>query len=129
MSTAINEMLSYALDAGASDLHLSVGSIPMVRIHGEMKKLQLPILDLDSMIAIKDKILNENQKKAFDEKLEIDFSTALEGRGRFRVNFLRSSFILLYLHRLILISNHVELSSPLVMYHLAVEFLASAGAC
>ena len=40
---AINEMLSYALDVGASDLHLSVGSVPMVRIHGDMKKLQLPI--------------------------------------------------------------------------------------
>lgn len=84
---AINEMLSYALDVGASDLHLSVGSVPMVRIHGDMKKLQLPILDLDRMIAIKDEILNPNQKKMFDEKLEIDFSTELEGKGRFRVNF------------------------------------------
>ena len=84
---AINEMLSYALDVGASDLHLSVGSVPMVRIHGDMKKLQLPILDLDRMVAIKNEILNENQKKLFDEKLEIDFSTALEGKGRFRVNF------------------------------------------
>ena len=54
---AINEMLSYALDVGASDLHLSVGSVPMVRIHGDMKKLQLPILDLDRMVAIKNEIL------------------------------------------------------------------------
>ena len=69
---AINEMLSYALDVGASDLHLSVGSVPMVRIHGDMKKLQLPILDLDGMIAIKNEILNENQKKLFNERLEID---------------------------------------------------------
>ena len=37
MSTSINQMLAYALEVGASDLHLSVGSIPMVRIHGEMK--------------------------------------------------------------------------------------------
>ena len=49
MSTSIKDMLAYALDAGASDLHLSVGSIPMVRIHGQMKKLQLPILDMNSM--------------------------------------------------------------------------------
>ena len=87
MSTSINDMLAYALDAGASDLHLSVGSIPMVRIHGEMKKLQLPILDIHEMEKIKDSILNENQKKIFLEKLEIDFSTALENKGRFRVNF------------------------------------------
>ena len=53
----------------------------------EMKKLQLPILTLDSMTSIKNDILNNNQKKMFEEKLEIDFSTALEKEGRFRVNF------------------------------------------
>ena len=41
MSTSIKDMLAYALDAGASDLHLSVGSIPMVRIHGEIKKTSI----------------------------------------------------------------------------------------
>ena len=87
MSTSIKEMLKYTLDAQASDLHLSVGSVPMVRIHGEMKKLQLPKLDLDSMDSIKNEILNSNQKKIFQERLEIDFSAALEGHGRFRVNF------------------------------------------
>tara|TARA_B100000941_G_scaffold290904_1_gene275747 strand:+ start:22960 stop:24018 length:1059 start_codon:yes stop_codon:yes gene_type:complete len=87
MSTSIKDMLAYALDAGASDLHLSVGSIPMVRIHGEMKKLQLPILEMNSMKKIRDDILNDNQKKLFSDKLEIDFSTALEDKGRFRVNF------------------------------------------
>ena len=87
MSTSIKDMLSYALDAGASDLHLSVGSIPMVRIHGEMKKLQLPVLDIKKMKDIKNTILDDNQKKIFEEKLEIDFSTALENKGRFRVNF------------------------------------------
>ncbi len=87
MSTAINDMLSYALDSGASDLHLSVGSIPMVRIHGEMKKLQLPILSIEDMESIKNNILNDNQKKIFEEKLEIDFSKALKDKGRFRVNF------------------------------------------
>ena len=63
MSSSIKQMLKYTLDAGASDLHLSVGSIPMVRIHGDMKKLKLPILDMPSMLSIKDEILNSNQKK------------------------------------------------------------------
>ena len=85
--TKIDELLNYSLDSGASDLHLSVGSIPMVRIHGTMKKLQLPKLDLTTMENIKNDILSDNQKKIFKEKLEIDFSTALEGKGRFRVNF------------------------------------------
>ena len=87
MSFSIERMLTYALDSGASDLHLSTGSIPMVRIHGDMKKLQLPEMDNDSMIQISKEILNENQQSIFKEKLEIDFSTELEGKGRFRVNF------------------------------------------
>ena len=87
MSFSIERMLTYALDSGASDLHLSTGSIPMVRIHGDMKKLQLPEMDNDSMIQIAKDILNENQQSIFKERLEIDFSTELEGKGRFRVNF------------------------------------------
>ena len=53
-------MLNYALDSGASDLHLSTGSIPMVRIHGEMKKLQLPEMDNPSMATIAKEILNDS---------------------------------------------------------------------
>ena len=87
MSFSIERMLNYALDSGASDLHLSTGSIPMVRIHGDMKKLQLPEMDNDSMIQIAKDILNENQQHIFKENLEIDFSTELKGKGRFRVNF------------------------------------------
>jgi len=84
--TKIKDLLEYSLKSGASDLHLSVGSIPMVRIHGIMKKLQLPSLELSQMESIKNEVLNANQKKLFDKNLELDFSTAIEG-GRFRVNF------------------------------------------
>ena len=87
MSFSIERMLNYALESGASDLHLSTGSIPMVRIHGDMKKLQLPEMDNDSMSEIAKEVLNENQQNIFKEKLEIDFSTELRGKGRFRVNF------------------------------------------
>ena len=57
----IKDLLSYSLESGASDLHLSVGSYPMVRINGEMKKLQLPVTDLKNMEAIRDSVLNKNQ--------------------------------------------------------------------
>ena len=83
----IKELLEYSLNSGASDLHLSVGSIPMVRIHGEMKKLQLPEMDNDSMKEIAKEVLNDNQQDIFKEDMEIDFSTELQGKGRFRVNF------------------------------------------
>ena len=73
MSTSIKDMLSYALDAGASDLHLSVGSIPMVRIHGEMKKLQLPILDIKNMEDIKNTILMIIKKNYSKKNLKLIF--------------------------------------------------------
>ena len=85
----INELLEYSMKSGASDLHLSVGSIPMVRIHGIMNKLKLPEMDINTMEAIKKDILNENQQKIFEDKLEIDFSYALKDLGRFRVNFFK----------------------------------------
>ncbi len=84
---SIDQLLKYSLDSGASDLHLSVGSIPRIRIHGEMHKLQLPPLDDAMMDSIMREVMNENQEKNFKANLEIDFSTALEGHGRFRVNF------------------------------------------
>ena len=82
----INDLLKYSLNSGASDLHLSVGSIPMVRINGIMEKLQLPLMELPTMESIKNDVLNENQKKIFDAKLEIDLSYKLGNKGRFRVN-------------------------------------------
>jgi twitching motility protein PilT len=84
---SIDQLLKYSLDSGASDLHLSVGSIPRIRIHGEMHKLQLPPLDDDNMQGILNDVMSKNQERIFKENLEIDFSTALEGHGRFRVNF------------------------------------------
>ena len=83
----IKDLLNYALEKNASDLHLSVGSIPMVRIDGKMNKLNLPEMTLDKMEAIRDEVLSSDQLKAFKERLELDFSTKLDDKGRFRVNF------------------------------------------
>lgn len=123
MSTAINDMLSYALDSGASDLHLSVGSIPMVRIHGEMKKLQLPILSIEDMEKIKNNVLNDNQKKIFKENLEIDFSKALKDKGRFRVNFFHQINGMSAVFRAIPseIKSCQELGIPPIMNQLAMK--------
>jgi len=83
----IDELLSYALNSGASDLHLSVGSIPMVRINGTMKPLNMPELIQEEMESILPQVMNDDQIRMFNERKEIDFSTKLEGKGRFRVNF------------------------------------------
>ncbi|MAJ44820.1 MAG: twitching motility protein PilT [Candidatus Marinimicrobia bacterium] len=87
MSVKIHDLLNYALESGASDLHLSVGSIPMIRLHGVMKKLDMPIMSQRMMEEIKNDVLDKNQITRFEKNLEIDFSAKLEKKGRFRVNF------------------------------------------
>ena len=89
MPIKINELLNYAIKANASDLHLSVGSIPMVRIDGKMQTLQLSPLKNEDMINVKDEVLNDNQKNILDTQLEIDFSYQIKNSGRFRVNFFK----------------------------------------
>ena len=121
MSFSIKELLKYALDSGASDLHLSVGNIPMLRIHGEMKKIKSPELDLKSMESIRDEILNSNQKQIFKEGLEIDFSAELEDKGRFRVNFFNQINGMAAAFRIIpsSILSSEELSIPPIINQLA----------
>ena len=57
----LNELLSYSIDSGASDLHLSVGSIPMVRINGSMKPLNMDVLEQADMESILPQVMNEDQ--------------------------------------------------------------------
>lgn len=83
----LNQLLSYSIDSGASDLHLSVGSIPMVRINGTMKPLNLDVLLQDDIEKMLPEVMDEDQMAIFKEQKEIDFSAKLEGKGRFRVNF------------------------------------------
>lgn len=82
----IKELLQFTADAGASDLHISAGSVPMVRVYGRMKKLNLPVMtqkEVDNLIF---STMNESQKTLFMERLEFDFSTRLDDETRFRVN-------------------------------------------
>ena len=121
MSTNINEMLKYAIETKASDLHLSSGSIPMVRIDGMMKALQLPIMNDEGMLKISQEVLNDNQSKILSENLEIDFSYELEGFGRFRVNFFNQINGLSAAFRIIpsTILSSEELSIPPIINQLA----------
>ncbi|MFC1562746.1 type IV pilus twitching motility protein PilT [candidate division KSB1 bacterium] len=82
----IIEILTFAKKNGASDLHLSAGSPPMIRIHGEMKKLKIPNLTRDDIHYMIYDIMDDSQKKRFEENKEIDFSRDIGGVARFRVN-------------------------------------------
>ena len=83
----INKLLSYALESGASDLHVSSGSIPMVRINGIMKPLNMSSTTDKDMDSILPQVMSDDQIAKFRERKEIDFSARLDGKGRFRVNF------------------------------------------
>ena len=93
----------------------------MVRIHGEMKKLQLPQMDNSSMEDIAKEVLSDNQQSIFEDKMEIDFSTELKGKGRFRVNFFQQLNGISAVFRTIpsVIKSSEELGIPPILNKLA----------
>jgi twitching motility protein PilT len=82
----IYELLRFVVEQGASDLHLSTGSVPMIRVHGTMRKMALPRSDNETMLHVAHTVLNRDQLERFEEMKEIDFSAKLEDIARFRVN-------------------------------------------
>ncbi|MDP6878873.1 MAG: type IV pilus twitching motility protein PilT [Candidatus Marinimicrobia bacterium] len=118
----INKLLSYSLESGASDLHLSSGSIPMVRINGIMKPLNMSSTTDDDMQSILPQVMNEDQIENFHENKEIDFSSRLEGKGRFRVNFFQQIRGLAAVFRAIpeIPKGFDELSLPPVLENLSM---------
>lgn len=118
----INKLLEYSLDSGASDLHLSVGSVPMVRINGTMRPLDMDPLLEDDMESIIPQVMDEDQIQVFQEKKEIDFSASLDGKGRFRVNFFNQVKGLAGVFRTIpeVIKDSEELGIPPVLMNLAL---------
>ncbi len=74
------------LDRGASDLHLSVGSPPIIRVHGSLERLDLPVLRPPDARELVYGILNQSQRQRLETDLEIDFSYSIPGKARFRVN-------------------------------------------
>jgi twitching motility protein PilT len=82
----ISELLLFVQKEGASDLHISAGESPMVRMHGEMKRIEVPPLSKEALHLMLYDILNDQQRKKFEEFHELDFSIDLKGIARFRVN-------------------------------------------
>ena len=84
----LNQLLTYSLDSGASDLHLSVGSIPMVRINGTMKPLNLDVLKQSDMEKMLPEVMDEDQLQIFKEKKRLIFLLNLKGKGVLGLTFL-----------------------------------------
>ena len=82
----ITELLAFGVEQGASDCHLSAGEPPMIRIHGDLKKLDYPAMSREEVHALIYDIMGDAQRKTFEETHECDFSFELGALARFRVN-------------------------------------------
>ncbi|GGY17303.1 PilT/PilU family type 4a pilus ATPase [Massilia dura] len=82
----ISDLLAFSVKNKASDLHLSAGLPPMIRVHGDVRRLNVEALDHKEVHRMIYDIMNDSQRKAYEEMLEVDFSFAIPGLARFRVN-------------------------------------------
>jgi twitching motility protein PilT len=82
----ITELLAFSVKNQASDLHLSAGLPPMIRVNGDVRKINLPPLEHKEVHALAYDIMNDRQRKQFEEALECDFAFSIPNLARFRVN-------------------------------------------
>jgi twitching motility protein PilT len=85
----LNDCLERVVELGGSDLHLTAGAHPMVRIHGEIEPLsEFPVLTGSGIREMVYAVLSQKQRETFESELELDTSHTIPGKGRFRVNVL-----------------------------------------
>ncbi|MBY4676413.1 type IV pilus twitching motility protein PilT [Marinobacterium arenosum] len=82
----ITELLSFTVQQGASDLHLTAGMPPVIRVDGDVRRIKLPPLDHKQVHALVYDIMNDKQRKEYEDVLETDFSFEVPNVARFRVN-------------------------------------------
>ncbi|MGB5324120.1 MAG: type IV pilus twitching motility protein PilT [Pseudomonadales bacterium] len=82
----ITELLAFSAKQNASDLHLSAGLPPMIRVDGDVRRINLPPLEHKDVHGLIYEIMNDSQRRDFEEHLETDFSFEVPGVARFRVN-------------------------------------------
>src|ERR1700732_3536006 len=82
----IAELLAFAVKNKASDLHLSAGLPPMIRVHGDIRRINLPPMEHEDVHAMVYDIMSDAQRKTYEEMLECEFSFGIPNLARFRVN-------------------------------------------
>ncbi|WP_139851102.1 type IV pilus twitching motility protein PilT [Acinetobacter pullicarnis] len=82
----ITELLAFSVNNGASDLHLSAGLPPMIRVDGDVRRINLPAFEQKDVHQLIYDIMNDKQRRDFEEQLETDFSFEIPDISRFRVN-------------------------------------------
>ncbi len=82
----ITELLAFSAKEGASDLHISAGLPPIIRIDGDVRRINLPLMEHRQVHSLIYEIMNDKQRRDYEEFLETDFSFDVPGVARFRVN-------------------------------------------
>ncbi len=82
----ITQLLAFSVKNKASDLHLSAGLPPMIRVHGDVRRINVDPLEHKDVHAMVYDIMNDTHRKVYEESLECDFSFEIQGLARFRVN-------------------------------------------
>jgi len=85
----VAELLNFTKEQGASDLHLSAGIPPIIRLHGSLRRLKMNPLGAEELHKMLYTVLSEDQRKRYEKELELDFSYSVNGGPRFRVNIFR----------------------------------------
>ena len=87
----ITDLLAFSVKNKASDLHISTGLPPMIRVHGDVRRINLPAANQEQVFDMITDVMNDNQRKIFQQNLETDFSFELPNIARFRVNAFMSN--------------------------------------
>jgi twitching motility protein PilT len=87
----ITELLAFAVKNRASDLHLSSGLPPIIRVNGDVRKINLPAMEHKEVHGLIYDIMNDRQRKQYEETFECDFSFSIPNLARFRVNALNQN--------------------------------------
>ncbi|MBQ4861454.1 type IV pilus twitching motility protein PilT [Pseudoalteromonas sp. MMG013] len=87
----ITELLAFSVQHKASDLHLSSGVSPMIRVDGDVRRVNIPTLEAKDVNSLVYDIMNDNQRKDYEQNLEVDFSFEVPNLARFRVNAFNTS--------------------------------------
>ncbi|BBN80481.1 twitching motility protein PilT [Pseudoalteromonas sp. A25] len=82
----ITELLAFSVQHQASDLHLSSGVSPMIRVDGDVRRVNIPALEAKDVNSLVYDIMNDNQRRDYEQNLEVDFSFEVPNLARFRVN-------------------------------------------
>src|SRR6186713_1233655 len=120
----VNDLLKIAVDNGASDLHLKVGSFPMMRVRGSLVPIPHDTrLEHDEIVAMSAAIMSAAQRQRFKDAQEVDLAYSVAGLGRFRVNVFQQRGTVGLVLRVIpmQIKTIDELSLPQVLKKIAME--------